>query len=63
MCLMRLSSKWAAREGVKDPGTSAEVWPEPLQGTWDRAAPGVLESTHKPSWLLEGDNKRPDSLS
>lgn len=63
MCLIRLSSKWAAREGVKDPGASAGVWPEPLQGTCGRAAPGVLESTHRPSWLLERDNKWPESLS
>lgn len=57
MCRIRLSSKWAAREGVKDPGASAAVWPEPLQGTWGRAVPGVLESTHRLSWLLEGDGK------
>lgn len=55
MCLMRFSSKWAARVGVKEPGSSAWVWLVLLEGTWGKATPDMFDPVHRISWLVEQD--------
>lgn len=55
ICLMRFSSKWADRLGVKEPGVSE--WLALLDGAWGNKAPDAFDPVHNMSWLLEEDTQ------